>query len=340
MAGAAVFALIGLRAVQTDNQRAAELAAQAAPVERAGPAGHRHGLTRSRPTPPTGPATGPTDSRPGPEPPPVLGGFAMPGDRPEPLPGRRAPGAAVRVGLGSDLGSGGRFLSLASNRIRADARNCQAPGWRNIRMSLLATDSVETARFRAYGPRQLDEIADRHGLPADIRETVRLVSMVLPFRVNEYVLSQLIDWDRIPDDPMFQLVFPQKGMLTEQNERDLATLSADPASKIALRTLVQQIRGQAQPAPVRPEGAQRPHPGGRRDRRAPAQVPRDGPVLPEPGPDLPLVLHLLLPLGPVRRGRGPALRGARPERPHLLPRLPPRRHRRAGDRWRPDGDVY
>ncbi|MGW7103641.1 KamA family radical SAM protein [Streptomyces sp. NPDC054838] len=133
-------------------------------------------------------------------------------------------------------------------------------------MSLLATDSVGTARFRAYGPRQLDEIADRHGLPADIRETVRLVSMVLPFRVNEYVLSQLIDWDRIPDDPMFQLVFPQKGMLTEQNERDLAALSADPAAKPALRTLVQQIRGRLNP-----------HPSGQKELNVPT---RDGAEIP------------------------------------------------------------
>ncbi|WP_329199407.1 MULTISPECIES: KamA family radical SAM protein [unclassified Streptomyces] len=133
-------------------------------------------------------------------------------------------------------------------------------------MSLLATDSVGTARFRAYGPRQLDEIADRHGLPADIRETVRLVSMVLPFRVNEYVLRQLIDWDRIPADPMFQLVFPQKGMLTEQNERDLALLSADPASKAALRTLVQQIRGRLNP-----------HPSGQKELNVPT---RDGAEIP------------------------------------------------------------
>ncbi|WUS98107.1 lysine 2,3-aminomutase [Streptomyces sp. NBC_00708] len=133
-------------------------------------------------------------------------------------------------------------------------------------MSLLATDSAEAARFRAYGPRQLDEIADRHGLPAGIRETVRLVSMVLPFRVNEYVLSQLIDWDRIPDDPMFQLVFPQKGMLSEQNERDLAELSADPSGKVALRALVQQIRGRLNP-----------HPSGQKELNVPT---RDGVELP------------------------------------------------------------
>ena len=32
--------------------------------------------------------------------------------------------------------------------------------------------------------------------------------MVLPLRVNDYVLSQVIDWSAIPSDPMFQLVLP------------------------------------------------------------------------------------------------------------------------------------
>ena len=42
---------------------------------------------------------------------------------------------------------------------------------------------------------------------------MRLLSLVLPFRVSQYVLDELIDWSRVPDDPMFQLVFPQAGML-------------------------------------------------------------------------------------------------------------------------------
>lgn len=75
-------------------------------------------------------------------------------------------------------------------------------------MSLLTLDPTETTRFRAYGPRHINEIAQRYGLPDDVREAVRLISMVLPFRVNEYVLSELIDWRRIPEDPVFQLVFP------------------------------------------------------------------------------------------------------------------------------------
>ncbi|MQY14087.1 hypothetical protein SRB5_42480 [Streptomyces sp. RB5] len=115
--------------------------------------------------------------------------------------------------------------------------------------SLLLTDPVGATRFRAYGPRQLDEIADRYGLPADIREAVRLVSLVLPFRVNEYVLSELIDWSDIPGDAMFQLVFPQRGMLAEGDERALAAVSADPGTRAGLRGVVARIRGGLNPHP-------------------------------------------------------------------------------------------
>jgi hypothetical protein len=31
----------------------------------------------------------------------------------------------------------------------------------------------------------------------------------LSFHVNQYVIDRLIDWDRVPAPPMFQLTFPQ-----------------------------------------------------------------------------------------------------------------------------------
>ena len=49
---------------------------------------------------------------------------------------------------------------------------------------------------------------------------MKAVSAVFPFRVSNYVVEELIDWDDIPNDPIFQLTFPQTGMLeTEQFER-------------------------------------------------------------------------------------------------------------------------
>ena len=32
-------------------------------------------------------------------------------------------------------------------------------------------------------------------------------------RANNYVVDQLIDWTNVPNDPIFQLTFPQPGML-------------------------------------------------------------------------------------------------------------------------------
>ncbi|MEH0845491.1 lysine 2,3-aminomutase [Micromonospora sp. CPCC 205711] len=115
-------------------------------------------------------------------------------------------------------------------------------------MTILAPTLAGTERFRALGPRQVDEVANRYGIPADLRETIRLVSMVLPFRVNEYVLGELIDWERIPEDPIFQLVFPQPGMLTPDDERQLADLSAR-GDQPALRAAIGQIRSRLNPHP-------------------------------------------------------------------------------------------
>ena len=46
---------------------------------------------------------------------------------------------------------------------------------------------------------------------------------VLPMRTNNYVVTQLIDWSAVPDDPMFQLTFPQPGKLREFSISDFVT---------------------------------------------------------------------------------------------------------------------
>jgi hypothetical protein len=57
----------------------------------------------------------------------------------------------------------------------------------------------------------------------DLQEAVQVVSHVLPFRTNEYVMEQLIDWNRIPDDPIYRLTFPHRDMLPAANTNSCAT---------------------------------------------------------------------------------------------------------------------
>ena len=83
--------------------------------------------------------------------------------------------------------------------------------------SLLHTVDFEYApqRFTVYTARDLDRISQLDQLSDELRYEMKVVSSVLPFRVNEYVLHELIDWERVPDDPIFQLTFPQRGMLSD-----------------------------------------------------------------------------------------------------------------------------
>ncbi|MBV1855119.1 KamA family radical SAM protein [Catellatospora tritici] len=116
-------------------------------------------------------------------------------------------------------------------------------------MTLLAPTLSATERFRALGSHHLREIADKYGLSAQLREAVEVVSLVLPFRVNDYVLSHLVDWASVPDDPIFQLVFPQRGMLPAHEEQRLADLLRQDAPAAQVKAEVNRIRRALNPHP-------------------------------------------------------------------------------------------
>jgi L-lysine 2,3-aminomutase len=86
-------------------------------------------------------------------------------------------------------------------------------------------------------------------LEPEARRAIEVVSQVLPFKANSYVVDHLIDWDRVPDDPIFQLTFPQPGMLDPEAFAavDRALRAGDP---VALRAVVDAIRADLNPHPA------------------------------------------------------------------------------------------
>ncbi|GAB4288508.1 MAG: KamA family radical SAM protein [Thiohalomonadaceae bacterium] len=105
-------------------------------------------------------------------------------------------------------------------------------------------------RFQVYTERQLEQIPQVARLPAELRRSMHVVAQVLPFRVNRYVVDELIDWDNIPNDPIFQLTFPQRGMLAPEDFAHIAGLldaGGDPAQ---LRAAAQAIRHKLNPHPA------------------------------------------------------------------------------------------
>lgn len=116
-------------------------------------------------------------------------------------------------------------------------------------MTINTPTRTDDHRFQVFERRSLDRIPQLASLPADERAAMRAVASVFPFRVNRYVVDQLIDWSRVPDDPIFQLTFPQRGMLSPDDlgRFDRLVRSGDDA---ALQQAARQLQAGLNPHPA------------------------------------------------------------------------------------------
>ena len=105
-------------------------------------------------------------------------------------------------------------------------------------------------KFQALTARDLDSITRYGNVTDDDLFAMRVVSAVLPFRTNRYVIEHLIDWDRIPDDPIYQLVFPQRGMLGEAEFGRIADILVRGAPKHEIDRAAAGIRADLNPHPA------------------------------------------------------------------------------------------
>lgn len=103
-------------------------------------------------------------------------------------------------------------------------------------------------RFVPYVRSTIHKIPQWGTLTRDQKEAISLISLVLPFRVNSYVVDHLIDWNNIPEDPIFQLTFPQPGMVPADEFEQLCAL-ADRGGP-DLDHLIWRIRHRMNPHPA------------------------------------------------------------------------------------------
>jgi hypothetical protein len=110
-------------------------------------------------------------------------------------------------------------------------------------------DATTPIRFQAVGCHNVSKMPEWKQLEPDLREPIEVVARVLPFRTNQYLMENLIDWSKVPNDPIFQLVFPQKDMLEPEQYRELETGLRRGISKDALDRVIQRIRLDLNPHP-------------------------------------------------------------------------------------------
>ncbi|MCK5086178.1 MAG: lysine 2,3-aminomutase, partial [Melioribacteraceae bacterium] len=109
---------------------------------------------------------------------------------------------------------------------------------------------ISPRKLKFYGIRDLNNIPQLQKLSDEERFEIDVVSHVLPFRTNNYVIEELIDWDNAPDDPIFQLNFMQKGMLLDEHYERMADVIRSDATREEIIKTANEIRLALNPHPA------------------------------------------------------------------------------------------
>ena len=111
----------------------------------------------------------------------------------------------------------------------------------------------EIMKYKNYTLHSYKDIPQITKLSSEQIEAVRVVGNVLPFKSNNYVVEQLIDWNNIPNDPIFTLTFPRKEMLSKTHYNKVAGLlqnETGPRTSQAFQEEVNKIRLKLNPNPA------------------------------------------------------------------------------------------
>lgn len=105
-------------------------------------------------------------------------------------------------------------------------------------------------KYHAYTLHNYQSIPQIESLAKEDREAIEVVGRVLPFKTNNYVVEELIDWNNIPNDPIYTLNFPRREMLRSKQYESVKESMARNVSKEEERRLVNAIRLNLNPNPA------------------------------------------------------------------------------------------
>lgn len=105
-------------------------------------------------------------------------------------------------------------------------------------------------KLKTYVLHNYKEISQIANLPAEMIEAIEVVGRVLPFKSNNYLIDELIDWSNIETDPIFTLTFPRKEMLEKRHYNAVKKLLDKGADKSEIDKKILDIRLSLNPNPA------------------------------------------------------------------------------------------
>ncbi len=117
-------------------------------------------------------------------------------------------------------------------------------------LSGMEAGSEESPRYRSYTLHNFRELPQVQRLSKKEQFAIEVVANVLPFKTNSYVVDELINWDDVPNDPIYVLNFPQKDMLRPRHYKEMAALVRRGADKTEIGAAANRIRLELNPHPA------------------------------------------------------------------------------------------
>lgn len=108
---------------------------------------------------------------------------------------------------------------------------------------------MSTPVYQAYNVRNFRQLPQFQSWPADALKEIETVARVLPFKTNNYVVDELIDWDNIPADPMYTLNFPRRELLKAAHWGRLAKAVEKDLPEPDIKTIARSIQDELNPDP-------------------------------------------------------------------------------------------
>ncbi len=105
-------------------------------------------------------------------------------------------------------------------------------------------------KYKVYNLSNFREIPQMKYLSEEQKFEIEVVGNVLPFKVNNYVINELIDWENFEHDPCFILTFPQKQMLSEDRYKRMSEALKSGKDKKEIIKICNDIRLELNPDPA------------------------------------------------------------------------------------------
>lgn len=109
---------------------------------------------------------------------------------------------------------------------------------------------MDTMRYKVYTQTNFRKMPQMAMLTEEQKFDIEVVASVLPFKSNNYVTDNLIDWGNVPDDPMFRLTFPQREMLKDEHYNEIANALRCGKNKMEIKEIANRIRMSLNPHPA------------------------------------------------------------------------------------------